>query len=77
MEEKRDGKATASLVCGIVGLFFAGIILGIIALVQGNKALETTKEGESDYKMAKAGKILGIIDIIGGAIAATMTIFGA
>jgi hypothetical protein len=77
MEEKRNGKATTSLVCGIVGLFFAGIILGIIALVQGNKALKTTKEGESDYKMAKAGKILGIIDIIGGAIAAAITIFGA
>lgn len=72
----RHGNAVASLVCGIIGLFFAGIILGIIALVQSNKALEVIKEGEPDYSMARAGKIFGWISIIGGIIAGILTIAG-
>jgi hypothetical protein len=55
-----DGAATASLVCGIIGLVLGNFILGIIAIIQGNKALRL---GFPDGK-AKAGKILGIIDII-------------
>jgi hypothetical protein len=54
-----DGAATGSLVCGIIGLVLGNIILGIIAIVQGNKAL---RQGFPGGK-AKAGKILGIIDI--------------
>ena len=56
----KNGKATASLVCGIVGLLILGIILGIIAIVTGNQALKI----EPDNKKAKAGRILGIIDIV-------------
>ncbi|MDR0914823.1 MAG: zinc-ribbon domain-containing protein [Oscillospiraceae bacterium] len=54
-----DGAATGSLVCGIIGLFVAGLIMGIIAIVQGNKA---KKLGYTGGK-ATAGIVLGIIDI--------------
>jgi hypothetical protein len=54
-----DSQATAALVCGIIGLFVCGIILGIVAIVQSKKA---TALGFIGGK-AKAGLILGIIDI--------------
>jgi hypothetical protein len=54
-----EGAATGSLVCGIIGLFVAGLSLGIIAIVQGNKA---KKLGYTGGK-ATAGIVLGIIDI--------------
>lgn len=60
MNNKADGKAKASLVLGIIGLFVAGIILGIIALVLSNQSIKAN--GPSGP--AKAGKILGIIDIV-------------
>ncbi len=53
--------ATTSLVCGIVGLFIAGLILGIVAIVQSNKAKSL---GVTNGKQ-KAGFILGIIDLVG------------
>ena len=60
MNNKADGKAIASLVCGIVGLFIFGIILGIIALVLANKSIQTN----GPTGVAKAGRILGIIAIV-------------
>ncbi|ONK13015.1 DUF4190 domain-containing protein [Streptomyces sp. MP131-18] len=54
-----SGLSTASLVCGIVGLFFAGIILGTLALVLGAVAYRSTPNG-----MAKAGMVLGAVDIV-------------
>jgi len=60
-----DGKATGSLVCGIIGLFVAGIILGIIAIVL---AVQSKKEAQMAGQMqsgkAKAGLILGIVAIV-------------
>ncbi len=50
-----------SLICGILGLFFLGIILGPIAIVQATKA-------EKLGKAATAGKVLGWIDTIFGVI---------
>ena len=55
-----DGKAVASLICGIVGLFIFGIILGIVSIVLANQSVKAT--GPSG--LAKTGKILGIIDIV-------------
>jgi hypothetical protein len=54
-----QGKATASLICGIVGLFFFGPILGIIAIVMASKA-------EALGVKATGGKVLGWIDVIAG-----------
>lgn len=55
-----DGKAIASLICGIIGLFVLGIILGIVAVVLANQSIKTN--GPSGA--AKAGKVLGIIAIV-------------
>ena len=56
--------ATTALVCGIVGFFFAGLILGFIAVIQANSA---KKQGYMGGK-ATAGFVLGVIDVIGWAI---------
>jgi len=53
--------AQVSLICGILGLFFFGIILGPIAIVQGNKA-------ERLGKAATAGKVLGWIATVFGVL---------
>lgn len=57
-EPVSDGKATGALVCGIISLFVAGLILGIIAIVL---ASQSKKELGYELPQAKAGKICGII----------------
>ena len=46
---KTSGKAIGSLVCSIIGLFFAGVILGIVSIVLGAKGRK-----ECDAGVAKA-----------------------
>ena len=58
-----DGAATGAIVCGIIGLFVAGLILGIIAIVQATKA---KKLGCASGK-ATAGIVLGVCAIVGWA----------
>lgn len=58
-----EKKSSAALVCGIVGLFIAGIILGIIAIVLSNKP---------NASNPTAAKVLGILDIISSAIFISM-----
>jgi len=55
-----NGAANTSLICGIVGIFILGLILGIIAIVQGNSA---KKQGYVGSK-ATIGIVLGILDIV-------------
>jgi len=50
-----------ALICGIVGLFIAGLILGVIAITQGAKAKAMGHTGGK----ATAGIVLGVIDIVG------------
>lgn len=64
------GKGTPSLVMGIIsiimsGTVIVGLVLGIIAAVQGNKALKT----DPTDGRAKGGKITGIIGIVLSALA--------
>lgn len=58
--------AVSSLVCGIVGLFFCGIILGIVAIVQANSAKRAIERDPrySGGGMATAGLVLGIIGLV-------------
>ena len=64
-----NGKATASLVCGIVGLAFFGIILGIVAIVLGSMAKkEIAQTGQGGRGQATAGVVLGVVDIVLGVI---------
>lgn len=55
-----NGHAKAALILGILSLVLGNFILGIIGIVQANKAYALGM----DYGKAKAGKILSIIGII-------------
>jgi Domain of unknown function (DUF4190) len=54
-----SSKPVWSLVCGIVGLFCFGIILGPVAIVLGRQAQREGRPGG----MARAGEILGYVDV--------------
>ena len=63
--------AKASMICGIIGLFCFGIVLGPIALIMGLGAKSKIKQSPEKYTgdgMATAGIVLGIIGIAGGII---------
>lgn len=72
MNNKPDGKAIASLICGIIGLIVLGIVFGIIALVLANSSIKTN----GPTGVAKAGRVLGIICIIFFFISLIMGIVG-
>ncbi|MHC4547774.1 MAG: DUF4190 domain-containing protein [Planctomycetota bacterium] len=62
--------AVASLVCGILGFFICGLILGIVAIT---KAQEAKRAIAADPRytgggMATAGMVLGIVDLVGFAV---------
>ena len=67
--------ATASLVLGIISIVLCwcyaipGIVLGIIGLIMGNKAVALYRQSpgvysEASYKNANAGKICSLIGLI-------------
>ena len=56
------------MICGIIGLFCFGFILGIIALVKGLSANKQLKALGLPTGQAIAGIVLGIIGIAGWAI---------
>ncbi|MEU1128225.1 DUF4190 domain-containing protein [Streptomyces sp. NPDC005899] len=58
-----NGLAVASLVCGIVGLFFFNVVLGPVAIVLGAVALRQVA-AKGGAGLAKAGLILGIVDVV-------------
>ena len=63
--------AVASVVCGIIGLVFAGMILGIVAIVCAATARRFLRRNPSVFvgrKKAWAGIVLGILDLTGGTI---------
>jgi hypothetical protein len=69
--------AAISIVCGVIGLIVFGIPLGAIALACGIPALAMDRNGREGltYTLAKAGIILGILDIV-LAIALTFLLSG-
>ncbi|MHC4493518.1 MAG: DUF4190 domain-containing protein, partial [Planctomycetota bacterium] len=71
--------AVASLVCGILGFFICGLVLGIIAIT---KAQEAKRAIASDPRytgagMATAGMVLGVIDLVGFVITMLITFGGS
>jgi hypothetical protein len=69
VQAQTNGKATGSLVCGIISLFCFGIILGVVAIALGVIARnEITASGGSQKGegMALAGIILGALGAIFG-----------
>ncbi|MFF8592425.1 DUF4190 domain-containing protein [Streptomyces sp. NPDC015220] len=63
---RTSGLAVASLVCGIVGVFFLNVVLGPLAIIFGAVALRQpgVKGGGGGGGMAKAGLILGVVDLV-------------
>lgn len=68
--EPGSGKATASLICGIIGLLCFGPVLGIISICL---SISAKNEGNTSG-VATAGLVLGIIDIIGAIISLLLVI---
>ena len=60
-------KATGSLVCGIIGLFVCGVILGPVAIWLGTTAKREIRESGGRLKgegMATAGIVMGVIAVV-------------
>lgn len=67
--------AVVALICGILGLTFgcAGLILGLIAITQARKGRDLIRQNPGRYDgegLCTAGRVLGIISIIIGSLAA-------
>ncbi len=76
-QPKPEGKATASMVCGIISVIpccwgIVTLVLGIIAVVMANQYTQMT--GDVENSKAKAGKICGIIGIVGSVIGTIIAI---
>ena len=70
--------AVASVVCGVIGLFVAGLIFGCIAISKAAKAKSALAEHPDQYTgggMATAGMVLGVMDLI-GVVFAVIVIMG-
>jgi predicted acyltransferase len=65
-----NGKAVASLVCGIAGLVFLPMVLSIAALVLGYQARRELRERPADggSGLATAGVVLGWIGVVWGVL---------
>lgn len=59
---------TYSLICGIIGCCFAGIILGPIAIILAAKGLK--EDDNTTYSII--GLIIGVLDIVGSIISMFM-----
>ena len=66
--ERYAKQAKTALICGIISLFCAGMILGIVAIVQGAQASKSLKSIGAPTGNATAGIILGIIGLVGWAL---------
>ena len=71
-EPRRSGKALASVICGVLGLFLVPLVLPIAAIVLGVMARREIEDGRgalTGIGMAQAGIAMGVIGVaIAGAI---------
>ena len=61
---RRNGMAVTGMVCGIVGLFVLGILLGPLAVIFGGIGLSRSKVSGTGRGQAITGIVLGVIDIV-------------
>lgn len=54
-----------SIIIGVIGLFLFGVAMGVVAIMMARKA-------EVAGTKATAGKVLGVLDIIGGILVITI-----
>lgn len=62
----RSGKALASLICGVLGLFVIPLLAPIAAIVLGRMAQRDMREargGLAGWGMAQAGIVMGFIGV--------------
>ena len=70
-----NGVALAAFICGFVGLFVAGVLLGSVAVVLGVIGLNRVKRERRRLKgLAVLGILLGVVAIVGALVViASMT----
>jgi hypothetical protein len=59
----------SSIIVGVIGLFVFGIAAGVVAFILAGRA-------EASGVEATAGKVLGVLDVIGGIIVLTIYVAG-
>lgn len=72
-----SGKAIAGFVLSLVGLFCAGLIMGILGIVFSRKGMRECDENPSlmGRGLAVAGLVISILDLVGAAITVMYFIF--
>jgi hypothetical protein len=69
-----EGRATAAVTCGAVGLFMFNIVLGPIAIALGASALRRDETGRLGRLAALLGIVLGVADLVVLAVLVAMNI---
>jgi hypothetical protein len=69
-----EGRATAAVTCGAVGLFMFNIVLGPIAIALGASALRRDQTGRLGRLAALLGIVLGVADLVVLAVLVAMNI---
>ena len=66
MNKKYSGKAIAAFVLSLVGIFFAGLICGVIGIVLGAIAINETSKNPmlKGFGISVAGLIISIADCV-------------
>lgn len=76
---RTSGKATASLILGILGFFLCPIIFSVAAIILSTQAKNdiAANPGLSGESIAQAGFILGIVGLVAGLILGGLILGGA
>jgi hypothetical protein len=61
---RSNGFGVAALVLGIVGIFFAQVILGPLAIIFGGIGWNRANHGSRGKGISIAGLVLGVIDLV-------------
>jgi len=65
--QSQVSQARSAMICGIIGSFCIGFILGIVAIILASQAFNSMKQNRSEEGkgMAVAGMVLGVLGVIG------------
>ena len=77
---RRSGKALASLVCGLLGLFLIPLVMPVAAIVLGRVAQREMREARgtlAGWGMAQAGIVMGWIGVAIAAAIVAVAIGGS
>ena len=77
---RRSGKALASVICGVVGLFLVPLVLPVAAIVLGvmaRREIEGARGRVTGIGMAMAGIMLGVAGVAIAAAIAALAITGS